>query len=142
MCESRNVCAQRHWTMLCVATVVVIASLLLRFRDGDHLAPFGLSSLTLPPLCGSQAIFGVECPGCGLTRSFVALARGDLTGSFRYHHLGWLMALAVLVQFPYRACGLWELRSKIVERRWPNWFGTALIALLIGNWLGKLAGAW
>jgi len=31
--------------------------------------------------CFYKSVFGVECPGCGMQRAFIALLRGDLTGS-------------------------------------------------------------
>ena len=74
-----------------------------------------------------------------LTRSFVALAAGDASESFRLHRIGWLMALAVVLQVPYRAWGLYELRRGVIaDRAWPTWFGNVLIAALILNWLAGL----
>jgi hypothetical protein len=131
---------ERHWTMLGLSLAIVAGSFILRTGDADHVAPIGFPQLSLPPLCGSRAIFCVECPGCGLTRSFVALASGDVAESFRFHRVGWVIALAVVAQLPYRVYGLWELRTGVVERKWPIWFGYALIALLIVNWLVKIAG--
>jgi hypothetical protein len=98
------------------------------------------ADVALPPVCSSRLLFGVECPGCGLTRSFVALAAGDLSASWRYHRVGWLMALAVVGQIPYRVCGLIETRTRIVPRTWPAWLGYLLIASLIVNWLLKMGG--
>jgi hypothetical protein len=128
----------RHWTMLCLAVFIIAASFTLQIRDSSAVVIPWLH-LELPTLCGSVALFGVECPGCGLTRSFIALAAGDLKQSYQYHHLGWLMALAVVAQIPYRAYSLWELRSRIVRRTWPVWFGNSLIAMLLINWLLKIS---
>jgi hypothetical protein len=51
------------------------------------------------------------------------------------------MALAVVLQVPYRAWGLYELRRGVIsERTWPAWFGRFLIAALILNWLAALCG--
>ena len=133
---------ERHWTMLALAAAIALASSLLHVGDESHVSVLGRQGLTLPPMCGSRILFGIDCPGCGLTRSFVALAHGDVAGSFHFHHLGWLVALAVLAQFPYRTYKLRELRTSVVERRWPAWFGQTLIALLIINWLAKMAGIW
>ena len=35
--------------------------------------------------CFFKSHFGVDCPGCGLQRSFIALLKGDLIGSLNYH---------------------------------------------------------
>lgn len=44
--------------------------------------------------CPFQFFFGVSCPGCGMTRAFIALLHLDIVGAFRYHPL---FPLAILV---------------------------------------------
>jgi hypothetical protein len=60
--------------------------------------------------------------------------------SWQFHRVGWLLALAVVAQIPYRVYALWELRHGFVERAWPIWFGNFLIAALVVNWLAKISG--
>jgi hypothetical protein len=130
---------ERHWTMLFVALFIVIASCFFRTHENNAVR-LPWSGIALPPVCGSRLIFGIDCPGCGLTRSFVALGAGDLSASLRYHRVGWLMALAVVAQIPYRIYGLLEMRSRTIKRMWPVWFGYFLVAALILNWLLKMGG--
>ncbi len=131
---------RRHWGMLWLSVAIVAGALVLQVGASGRVAPDGLPALALPELCGSRLWFGVECPGCGLTRSLIALAAGDLAASVSYNRVGWVMALAVLLQFPYRVWALRELRGRVVERDWPTWFGRALIAALIGSWIGTMSG--
>lgn len=35
--------------------------------------------------CIFKSSFGVECPGCGTQRAFIALLKGDLLSSLQYH---------------------------------------------------------
>ena len=44
-----------------------------------------------PTLCVVHRATGVPCPGCGLTRSFVATAHGDLGGALGFHAFGPLL---------------------------------------------------
>lgn len=125
----------RHWFMLTSSISVIILSCVLRVSEGGFVETKLLTNVKLPGMCGSRALFGIECPGCGLTRSFVSLAGGDLRESLSFHPLGWLLALSVVSQIPYRIYLLRELRYRIPDRRWPTWYGNFLISLLLGNWL-------
>jgi hypothetical protein len=81
-----------------------------------------------------RSLFGASCPGCGLTRSFILLAQGDFAASFRMHHLGWLLALMVLLQFPYRLASLWWKDRHLLNQRVARLISHALIVLLLANW--------
>lgn len=48
-------------------------------------------------LCWMNATTGVPCPGCGMTRSVSAIARGDFMKSVEYHAFGpLLLAISTL----------------------------------------------
>lgn len=121
----------RHLTMLTLCAAALLLAIALRFNGDGHLAAGGVS---LPPVCGSRILFGVECPGCGLSRSFVALARGDVAASIRFHRVGWVMALLAATQIPYRLWRLHQLRTSLPTPQWTRWFGYAVIAMLVVNW--------
>lgn len=132
---------KRHWSMLQICTFVVIMAFLLQTRP-DHRVQFRWGpSFPLPESCGSKIFFGVECPGCGLTRSFISLSRGDFSEAWKWNRVGWLLVVALLLQFPYR---IWSLRQ--IEQRhfpdltWPKRFSLFLIIVLIANWILKLCG--
>ena len=40
--------------------------------------------------CPAKEIFGIDCPGCGLTRACLSALRFDLKAAFEYHPLFWL----------------------------------------------------
>lgn len=123
--------------MLILTTAAGVLALLLRI---DASGGVGIGGLNLPPLCGSRAIFDVECPACGLTRSFVLLAHGRWAEAWAVHRVAWVVALALLVQIPYRILAL-ARRQPLPLGRWlPAAFGWSVIALLIGNWLLRQCG--
>lgn len=47
----------------------------------------GLLAVSPVPICQSRALFGVPCPGCGLTRATLALLDLRFVESFRLHPL-------------------------------------------------------
>lgn len=50
----------------------------------------------LPSICPFHNLSGLPCPGCGLTRSFVCLAHGQISMAFEFHPLGPLLFGAAL----------------------------------------------
>jgi len=131
-------CHDYHRTMLWLAIGTVAAALLLRVRPDQKVELMFLQGWPAPELCQSRAWFGWECPGCGLTRSFIHLAHGDIAASLAVHPVGWLMALLVVLQIPYR---LWAMRSadgQPLGRLAPWIVAWSLIVLLIASWVAKI----
>lgn len=53
--------------------------------------------LTSPFICPIKALTGIPCPGCGMTRSFLALAQGNLVESINYHLFGFLLFIGLFL---------------------------------------------
>jgi hypothetical protein len=88
-----------HALMLALCAAVVVASFV--FEPGAEVVKvFGR---TIPSLCVFRNTFGVPCPGCGMTRSFVFLGHGDVWAALRMNPLGPALFLLVASQVPYRA---------------------------------------
>ena len=73
-------------------------ALVLELSDGVLLAPSGAA---LGESCWVHALFGWSCPFCGMSRSLVALAGGDILVAFGFHPAGPLLALWMLVALPW-----------------------------------------
>jgi len=132
-----------HIEMLIVAAIAVAGSLLLQVQGDERVGLRYGPELRLPPTCVSRDWFDIPCPGCGLTRSFIELAQGHFANAWHYHRLGWVLALAVLFQFPYRWYALRYPDARLLSRSVTKWIGTILIGLLIGNWMfNLLADRW
>jgi hypothetical protein len=129
---------RRHWEVLAVAGAVCALALTLQEVPGGRVAVRGAPRFPLPQVCASRSVFGVKCPGCGLTRSIIHVAEGDWRASWRSHRLGGLMAIVIVFQIPYRLAALRRLDRPLLPIRWQVWLSSALIALLIGNWLVDL----
>jgi hypothetical protein len=61
-------------------------------------------------LCGFKTVLGLPCPGCGLTRSFCALAQGDLWAAFSFNLLGPLLFIFMLTGWAIAALALAGIR--------------------------------
>lgn len=118
-------------------------ALALDVRGGTAVGLRGVPGYPLPELCATRRVFGVGCPGCGLTRSIVWLMHGDLSASLAMHRLGWLIFAAILLQIPYRALALagraprWLEYAAQSEAVWAT-LAILLIVHRVVDWFGWL----
>ena len=54
----------------------------------------------LPESCMTRLQFGIDCPGCGLTRSFIHLAHGEFSEAWRLNWGSIPVFLLVIFQIP------------------------------------------
>ncbi|BCX11887.1 MAG: hypothetical protein KatS3mg067_0825 [Thermosynechococcus sp.] len=122
---------------------------MLRFSDAvlskqERLSRWGFLGLTTAPLVGAAlfnhtgtppfllcpfwATTGIPCPGCGLTRSFMAIARGNLADALRMHLFGPILFLAFTVAAVLMALELKAGRRlqhtpfRYINERIQNWW--------------------
>ena len=93
-------------------------------------------------LCVFRRATGLPCPGCGLTRSFCAIAKGGIERGFDFHWLGPALFLVAAVYW-VRGAALLAGFGGAVERfdrtvmRWRLPY--AVIAALLVTWVLRLA---
>jgi uncharacterized integral membrane protein len=129
---------RRHWTTLIVSVLVIVLAYLLSIRTDGRVAFRFAPAHALPETCLIHGLFGFNCPGCGLTRSILCLARGQWQLSLAYHRLGWLMALMIVLQLPYRTLLLTRGRCPGVSATDARRLGYALVTAFILYWLLNL----
>jgi len=135
---------KHHRNILTICALIVVLALTLQTRSDQRIEFAWLPGVPMPETCASRSMFDFECPGCGLTRSFIAIAAGDFSDAFRLNRTGWLLAIAMLIQFPYRLYLLRRIKTHGLPEPVPGWlklaFSWTLIAALIGNWALKILG--
>jgi hypothetical protein len=104
----------------------------------------GLVSLLFGPSPESMALFpcpfhtltGIKCPGCGMTRACIALARGEVGEALRYNpfSLGLLFFVGVFALFPDLLRRFW--RSLTFRAR--TVCTGSMLALILGFWVYRI----
>ena len=74
---------------------VFLASVLFRPPAGEYFT-----------VCGFKSFTGLPCPGCGLTHSFCALGKGEVTDAFGFNLLGPPLFLVLVLIWIRSACVL------------------------------------
>ena len=92
-----------------LGSILVLSALLA--PSSEVVTLFGYE---VPVLCGFRRLFGVGCPGCGLTRSFAFMARGDVFAAWNMNWLGPILFAGFATQPPYRA---YVIGREVLRRR-------------------------
>lgn len=102
------------------------------------------SHQTSPLICPFHWLTGLPCPGCGLTRSFVAIARGDWPGAIGYHPFGPLLFGVLLGLGLQWAVELWVRRRLVwpIGRSLRRAIGRGLLILGLVWYSARLYGLW
>ena len=121
---------------LLAMTIAPLALLFAILTAGWWIKPAQVSGL---PLCFFKVLTGLDCPGCGLTRSFLALARGHLGEAIRFNAAG---PLVYLLFAGYFVEGVGRLASPRFQVRLPvkaaKVYGTLVAVFLFGHWILRL----
>ncbi len=116
-------------------TLLMIAAVLTPNPDGlgTH------QQLGLPP-CSTRWLFGIRCPGCGMTTSWSWMMKGNLLQSFRTNTGGALFCLLAMWTIPIASYV--ALKGRGTREGWFSRYG--LIAMLIAvavtavDWIWRL----
>jgi len=130
-----------HAGWLVAALGVLAVALVLEVQDESQVRVRGLG-ITLPEACQWRRWTGVNCPGCGLTRSMISLAHGDWQRAWRFNPAGFGFFALLVAQIPFRGLQLWRLsrgRAQWHVRGLPV-VVVLLAAAMLTQWLVRFAG--
>ena len=90
----------------------------------------GVLLLVLFYRCPTSLFFGFDCPGCGVTRAFLAALRLDFSAAFDYHPLFLLLGVEVFYWLFY------EYTSKLIplSEKAITWILTVTGILMVIVW--------
>jgi hypothetical protein len=90
--------------------------------------------------CLFRGLIGVPCPGCGITTSLLALARGDALTSWAANPAGLAVAALLVGQAVVAAVGMRRAGPAAGDLRWLTRLDRMALAGLAAVWVGRLLG--
>ncbi len=132
----RDIAWAHHRSILILAIAVLGGSFVLG-QGGDGRLKLPGVDVPLPTVCTMKRFTGLDCPGCGLTRCFVSMSRGEISQAFGYHPVGVAIFFVVVAQLPYRGLQLRRLaRGKPEIRAGSPWgLPIVMLAAMFAQWL-------
>lgn len=82
--------------------------------------------------CIFRLITGIPCPGCGMTRAWLAALRLDFAAAFAYHPLFWVVPIAFVLAF------VREEVASSKRKRGIDIAVTVLCVLVVAVWIVRL----
>ncbi len=125
--------------LVTVILLLTTARILTLNENQAVVLPFR-GNYSIPTICHFKNIFGINCPSCGLTRSFILWMHGDYRAAWELHRLSIFIMILMLIQIPYRLFVL-IFQKRITffsERKWLLPASTLFIVVFIGNWIYSL----
>lgn len=128
-----------HVIYLVLSLVVLALAATMSVQGGTQVTlPF--FDQPLPELCHMRRYFGVDCPGCGMTRCFISLAHGDVVAAWHYNAGGIVLFGLLVAQIPFRSLQIWRLAQGRDEWRFgmlSTWVSVALAVGIVLQWVWK-----
>jgi len=96
--------------------------------------------LGLPP-CSFRVLFGIRCPGCGMTTSWAYFVRGEWLASMSVNFGGFLLALSSLAMTGLFVRSAWTGRLPGIQTQW--WITLIMVSIAtmtLADWVRRLAG--
>lgn len=128
----------QHIVVLALSLLIICTGFVLRVQDGQRVTVLG--GVMIPELCVYKIVFHRPCPGCGLTRSVVSCAHGDLTAAFHYNELGVVVFVLLLAQIPLQIGQLfrWKLGKPAWRTPSAGWIVFPMVGALFCRWLMRV----
>ncbi len=128
------------WIYMASALVCLAGALVVAPSGHEHTAVLGVE---IPGVCTFLQLTGLPCPGCGMTRSWVWLVRGEVATALQYNVAGsslflWIQAMGLLgaARLLLKKPGLLRMSSRAFVIGSFLWAGV----LMFGFWGLRLAG--
>jgi len=93
--------------------------------------------------CGMKKAFGLPCPQCGMTRSWVYLIRGRVAEAFSFNAAGAILLLWLAVGGLIGALRLVSGRARLLAPPWIALFIGSMLWVVIpyfGLWIARILG--
>jgi len=125
---------------LCISILIGAILLSLAQDKGDSTSSrMVIWGSKIPYFCYFKAMTGMDCPGCGLVRSFTAMGGLNLKQSYDLNRLGPILFILALLQIPWRGFFILYPRYKgrfkdKVDKGIEVFFVLILVALF-ANWV-------
>ncbi len=128
-----------HGIMLTGSGLIILLSFLMKTDDFQQVFVPGIA-VAMPESCLSKMYFGVDCPGCGMTRAFIRISRGQFVKALQLNLASPAVYLFFAIQVPWHTMQLWRIGKGIgpIDSWWTIAPALLVVVTLIVGWFWKV----
>ncbi len=129
-----------HWLFLLMAAIIILLSFLMRSEGEKSVFLPGFAS-AMPETCSAQRLFGIDCPGCGMTRAFISISSAQFSRAWNFNPASFIVYFFVAVQIPWHTFQIWRLtaRRQPLVTAWAYMAPIGVVVILTINWIWKIS---
>ena len=86
--------------VLSAASFAILMSFVLNIGPNGKVY-FPYVQQPLPETCSSRILFGMDCPGCGMSRAFISISDEELEKALQFNSASLIVYLFIAAQIPW-----------------------------------------
>ncbi len=128
-----------HGIILTGALIIMLLSFFLRVNDSNQVLVPGISR-PIPESCLTKMYWGIDCPGCGMSRAFICISAGQFGTAQQFNSASFVVYLFIALQIPWHSMQLLRIRSGVgpVDAWWTIVPALVVIAILVVCWIWRV----
>jgi len=128
-----------HGIFFAMAAAVLLMSFLMRSEGETEVFMPGFNS-PMPETCSARRMFGIDCPGCGMTRAFISISSGRFARAWSFNPASFVVYLFVALQIPWHSIQIWRLcKSGVpIVTRWAYLAPIAMVVVIFSHWIWRM----
>lgn len=121
-------------SLIAILCVMLIASLAYIDHETAYIEAFNNKPIMIGK-CWYRDNFGIECPSCGLTRSFISIENFNLKQAFSYNRIGFFVYLLMIFILILNIMGIKEAKLTSKFGKFVAIYGFSVCVALVINWV-------
>lgn len=124
-------------SLVSIIGIIIIAAVAFVEGDTAYIKLFNNRTFEIGK-CFYRERFGIICPSCGLTRSFISIENLNLSKAISYNEIGILVYILMIFTMIFNILGLLKAKIALKIGKLIAIYGFIICILLVINWLVKV----
>jgi hypothetical protein len=103
---------KEHIWILALCAGAIAISLFFSVNEDGNVCFLWLKQYPMPETCFFRIVVGINCPFCGMTRSFISMSHLNFKEAWDFNSVGIFIYAFIFLQIPYRSAIILKRRLR------------------------------